>query len=393
MMPAEGVSGNIASNKKDHRRDRAWIEIDRQKLRHNVDTLQKLLPPGGRLMPAVKADAYGHGAILVAGELNAYGIRHFCVATVSEAVELRQKGIRGEILIMGYTHPEQFSLLRRYRLTQTVVDYAYARILNHYGRKIRVHIKIDTGMHRLGESCSHLEMIVSIFRLKNLRIKGLYTHLCAADSPSGPPEADKHDFTVGQAGAFEEVVVRLKKQGLPCPAIHLAASYGLLNYPELAGDYARVGIALYGVISNRNDCSERAGLLAPILSLKTRIAAIKELMPGETVGYGRRFVAARKTSIAILTIGYADGLPRALSCGVGQVLINGHHAPVVGTICMDQTIVDITAIPQVAAGDVAVIIGASGESEISVYDLAEQAGTITNELLSRLGSRLCRIMV
>ena len=185
----------------------------------------------------------------------------------------------------------------------------------------------------------------------------------------------------------------LKEQGYSCPKVHLLASYGLINYPELSGDYARIGIALYGVLSNRSDIQKCKIPLLPVLSIKVRIAAIKDLLCGEGVGYGLSYTATENRKIAILPIGYADGIPRALSCGNGNVLINGSIAPIIGRICMDQTIIDVTDIPTVKEGDIAIIIGKSGNAEITAYDIAEQTGTITNEILSRLGSRLDRFII
>lgn len=340
-------------------------------------------------MPAVKANAYGHGAVLIAKELNHSGIRSFCVATVSEGMELRRGGVKGEILVLGYTHPEQFSSLRKYRLTQTVIDMPYARLLNAYGKKLKVHLKIDTGMHRLGISADQPERIASIFQMKNLAIEGIFTHLCVADEKT----VEKKAFTLRQAEAFQRVICNLNDRGLNCGKTHLLSSYGLLRYPELAGDYARVGIALYGVLSNRRDLDDCPIALRPVLSLKARIALTKDLHTGEGAGYGLEYVAESDKKIAVLSIGYADGIPRALSCNHGKVLINGYEAPIIGRICMDQMIVDITDLPDVKSSDIAVIIGKSGQYEITAYDLAEASGTITNELLSRLGSRLNRMIV
>lgn len=368
---------------------RAWIELDLSALRHNVNQLQSILPENCTLMPAVKANAYGHGAVLIAKELNHSGIRSFCVATVSEGMELRRGGVKGEILVLGYTHPEQVPFLRKYRLTQTAIDMPYARLLNSYGKKLRVHLKIDTGMHRLGISADQQEEIASIFQMKNLVIEGIFTHLCVADEET----AEKKAFTLGQAEAFQRVICNLNDQGLACGKTHLLSSYGLLRYPELAGDYARVGIALYGVLSNRKDLDDCPIALHPVLSLKARIALTKELHTGEGAGYGLKYVAESDRKIAVLSIGYADGIPRALSCNHGKVLINGYEAPIIGRICMDQMIVDITDLPDVKSGDIAVIIGKSGQYEITAYDLSEASGTITNELLSRLGSRLNRMIV
>lgn len=267
--------------------------------------------------------------------------------------------------------------------------YHYAELLNAYGKPVKVHIKIDTGMHRLGERAEHIEEIARMFQMKNLIIEGAFTHLCADESISPKDRT----FTEAQGKAFYQVISVLKEQGYSCPKVHLLASYGLINYPELSGDYARIGIALYGVLSNRSDIQKCKIPLLPVLSIKVRIAAIKDLLCGEGVGYGLSYTATENRKIAILPIGYADGIPRALSCGNGNVLINGSIAPIIGRICMDQTIIDVTDIPTVKEGDIAIIIGKSGNAEITAYDIAEQTGTITNEILSRLGSRLDRFII
>lgn len=368
------------------RRDRAWIQLDRAALVHNLHALQALLPPGCRMMPAVKADAYGHGALAVARVLQAEGVSAFCVACLAEGIQLRRGGIRGTILILGYTHPDQFPLLRRYRLTQTVVDYPYARQLAAYGRPLAVHLAVDTGMHRLGEASGHLEEIRQIFALPSLRIQGIYTHLCTADGTTSRDQAYVHR----QAQAFRELLERLQNQGIALPKVHLLASHGLLNYPDLGGDYARVGIALYGLLSAREDRNLAAPDLRPVLSLHARVAAVRALAPGQAAGYGLAFVARRPTKVAVLTIGYGDGLPRTLAGG--EVLLHGRRAPMVGRMCMDQLLVDVTDLPAPAPGDEAVLIGASGEEVISAYALARQSGSITNEILSRLGPRLERIV-
>lgn len=368
---------------------RAWIEINRKTLRENVSFLQSRLPANCKLMPAVKADAYGHGAVFVAKELNRMGVNAFCVACVQEGMELRKAGIKGEILILGYTHPAQFDLLRRYHLTQTVVDYSYAEQLKQYGKKLHVHVGIDTGMHRLGERSDNMERIQKMFQINNFVIDGMFTHLSADETRNEQDEA----FTYRQEQEFHHVVDELTAKGISCPKVHLQASYGVLNYPELSGDYARVGIALYGILSTGSDTAKWSEYLQPILSLKVRIACVKNINSGESAGYGLQFVAPQSMKIAVLAIGYADGLPRSLSNGVGAVLIHGKKAPIIGRICMDQTLVDVSDIANVQAGDIAIIIGKSGELEISACDLAEQTNTITNEILSRMGARLERLVV
>ena len=360
---------------------RAWIELDPSALSHNVECLRALLPEHCRLMPVVKANAYGHGAVPLARALNRMDVDAFCVACVEEGVSLRKAGVWGEILILGYTHPDQLDRVRRWRLTQTVVDRDYAECLKIYGKRLRVHVAIDTGMHRLGERCENYEAIREIFAIENLRIDGMFTHLSAGDIDS----AEARAFTRAQAAAFQALAERLSSDGVAIPKLHLQASHGALNYPELSADYARVGIALYGAMNEA-----KAAGLKPVLSLKARIAAVKTLEPGEHAGYGLDFKAPNPMKIAVVAIGYGDGLPRALSNGRGRMLINGHFAPIAGRVCMDQTLIDVTGIPDVQPGGVAVIIGQSGDLEITACDLAAQANTIPNEILSRLGPRLER---
>lgn len=369
---------------------RAWIELDLDALRQNVALLQKCVPDGCRLMPAVKANAYGHGAIPIARELNRLGIDCFCVACAAEGIELRRAGITGEILILGYTHPTEFPLLRRYRLTQTVTDYAYAEKIQQSGIRLHVHIAVDTGMHRLGIRCEDIEQIAAVYQMKNLLVDGIFTHLSACDSAA----PDCHAFTESQILAFRQVVKALSQEGISCKGIHLLSSYGMLNYPEAAESYVRPGIALYGLFSTEDDTRNLHELcpLKPVLSLKARVASVRALYAGESVGYGLAFTADHDMQVAVLSIGYADGLPRELSCGNGSVLIDGQRAPIIGRICMDQTLVDVSQISDVKQGDTAVLIGISGSERVTAGELAGKCHTIANELLSRLGSRLERIM-
>lgn len=368
---------------------RAWIELDREALRNNVEALRTLLPEGCRLMPAVKAEAYGHGAVPVARELNRLGVDAFCVATAAEGATLRRAGVRGEILVLGYTDPVDFSALATYGLSQTVVDLPYAEKISAFHAPLHVHIAVDTGMHRLGANAGNIDELLQIFALPNLRIGGMFTHLCADDTEDPSDIA----FTQEQIFRFYALAAKLKANGVTLPRLHLLSSYGLLNYPEAGGDFVRVGIALYGILSTRADMENCSLPLRPVLSLKARVASVRMLRAGECAGYGRAFTAMRETKLAALTIGYADGLPRRLSCGVGQALINGVRIPIVGRVCMDQTLVDVTNVPDVWQGDTAVLIGRSGDETISAGEVAGAADTITNELLSCLGARLPRVLV
>lgn len=368
---------------------RAWAEVNMGNLRHNYNVLKQRLPKSCKVMPVLKANAYGHGALAVALELEAAGADAFCVATVREGVELRKGGVKSEILILGYTHPRDFGLLWEYGLSQTAIDARYAKILDSFGKKTHVHIGVDTGMHRLGERCENIENILEILRCENLVIDGIYTHLCAADSTENPYA----DYTEAQIEAFYEVVEKIRAEGFRCPRIHIQSSYGAINYPGLNCDYARIGIAIYGLLSTQEDTDELGNELKPVLSLKARVSSIKELKAGESTGYGMRFVATRDMKIAVLSIGYADGVPRSLSCGRGSVIISNRKVPIIGLICMDQMTVDVTEIPNVQQNDIAVIIGKSGNEEIKAGEIAKQADTITNEILSRLGGRLGRVFI
>lgn len=364
------------------RRDRAWVEIDCTALRRNVLALQALLPAGCQLMAVVKAEAYGHGAAAVAQELNRMGVEAFAVATADEGIALRTSKVRGLILVLGYTHPSRVEELRRYQLTQTVADAAHGAALEAAGQRLDVHIKVDTGMHRLGVPAADMETVAELFHMRHLQICGMYTHLCAADSP----DSEDKDFTRRQLRSFYRLLRALDARGLAPGKIHLQSSAGLLHYPGLPCDYARAGIALYGAMGQ---CSG----LTPVLSLKARVVLIREICAGETAGYARAFTAQRDTRIAVVSLGYADGYPRALSRGKGTALLRGRRASVIGDVCMDQLLLDVTDIPEAQLGDTAVFLGKDGEAEIAASELAESAGAIANELLSRLGSRLETVLV
>lgn len=366
---------------------RAWIETDLNALRHNAEVLSGAMPEGCELMAVLKANAYGHGAVLCARELERAGVRAFAVASAGEGAELRRAGLAGEILVLGYTHPSNFEMLYKYGLSQTVVDAQYARLLGGCGERTLVHLAVDTGMHRLGVGWNDEGGLLEAFRAKNLEVRGMFTHLCADESR----DREAEDFTLLQRGRFTAAVKTVLAAGFNPGRLHVQSSYGLINYPQLKYGYVRAGIALYGLLSSQSDTSEYAPELKPAAMVKARISSVREIAAGESAGYGLKFMAKRKTRIASLAIGYADGLPRALSCGAGGVLIEGGYAPIVGQICMDQTMVDVTDIPQARQGAEAVIIGRSGGLEITAGELAEQCGTISNEILSRLGARLPRV--
>ena len=367
-------------------KDRAWIELDQDSLRHNVNEFRNAMRPGCELMAVMKAEAYGHGMYEAAVCVSRMGVNAFAVASVEEGIRLRRFGISGEILILGYTDPERAKELCGYDLTQTLIDYPYARLLNQQHKAVKVHVKVDTGMHRLGFGKGEADRIAHVFSMKYLKVCGIYTHLCAADSL----EAEDVRFTKRQIGSFYGLLEKLKERGIAIPKVHIQSSYGFLNYPELPCDYVRAGIALYGVLSAPGDRTRLELDLRPVLSLKSKVVLIRKIRTGESVGYGRAFTAERDSRIAVLPLGYGDGLPRNLSCGRTQAVIRGQRVPVIGRICMDQLMVDITDAHGIFVGDTATFIGWDGSMEATAPDLADQGGTITNELLSRLGGRLMR---
>lgn len=364
--------------------ERAWIEVNVGNLRHNVETLKKVMQPGCELMAVVKAQAYGHGAVLIASYLNEMGIMAFAVATINEGIALRKSGIRGEILILGYTDVGRASELKKYDLMQALISFEYAEALNIQGFTIRTHIKIDTGMHRLGIPSGELSAVRKVFLMENLKVCGMFTHLCCSDSR----HPDDVAFTRGQIDSFYSLTDTLRDSGIILPKLHIQSSYGLLNYPGLACDYVRAGIALYGVLSTLDDDTVLKLDLRPVLSLKSRVVLIRKVVAGESIGYGRSFTTGRDTRIAILSIGYGDGFPRNLYGGKGNVLINQYVVPVVGRICMDQLAVDITDAEGVSVGDIATLVGAEGHDELSAPAVADSSGSISNELLCRMGVRL-----
>ena len=364
--------------------DRAWIEVDLKNLAHNAKVLKKAMPPKCQLMAVVKAEAYGHRAFEISTCLEKIGVKAFAVATIDEGIRLRKYGIRGEILILGYTAICRAAELKKYDLIQTLISYDYAAALNKQGVSIKAHLKIDTGMHRLGICSDGLTDIEKVFSLKHITVCGIYTHLCCSDSL----EANDVAFTCEQINRFYSLIDSLRNRGIIVPKLHIQSSYGFFNYPQLQCDYVRTGVALYGVLSSPHDETVRKLDLRPVLSLKSEVILIRSVPKGDSVGYGRTFTAQKDSRIAIIPIGYADGIPRNLSCGNGRIRIRQYIVPIIGQICMDQLAVDITEAEDIVVGDVATFIEAKAESELAAPVVADQTGSISNELLCRIGARL-----
>ncbi len=366
---------------------RAWIELDLKALEHNILELTKIIAKD-KIMAVVKANAYGHGMIEISKKLEEMGINNYAVATLEEGIELRKSGNLGNILILGYTRIEDLPLVIEYDLIQTIVDYHYAKEIEllSLSKKVKAEIKINTGMNRLGETRENIDKIKEMYSIKNLEVVGIFSHFASADSLV----EEDIQFSKKQINDFEQVVSTLKQEGYLIGRVHLQSSYGLLNYASLHKDFARIGIIMYGVHSTI-DMEPLIHLdLEPVLSIKARVASVKYIDQNTSVSYGRTYVSKNPMKIATITIGYADGIPRNLSGREVYVKVGTHFARVIGRICMDQMMIDVSNIEEIKQGDVVTIIGK--EKLISCEYVSNQATTITNELLSRLGSRLPRVI-
>ena len=376
------------ADKKPSARGRAWVEIDLDALAKNAVDICSKIPAGCELMAVVKADAYGHGAQRVAARLVMEGVKSFAVATIAEAVQLRECVPEGDILVLGCTQPQDAEYLDNYRLSQLVIDGWHAKTLDETGYKLNVHVAIDTGMHRLGMEPSNFDEIESVFKCKNLTVTGIATHL------SSPDSLDESDigFTKSQIDKFFTVVSKLRDKGYNVGKLHAQSSYGVYNYPDICCDYIRPGIMLYGVHSQDDETKVKTDL-CPVLSLRAVIAQVRWIDAGESVSYSRLYTAVKPTKLATVCIGYADGIPRQMSNNGGMCIVRGRKAPIIGRICMDLLMLDVTDIEYVEAGDVATFIGKDGSEEIRCEQVAAAAGTITNDILCRLGTRLPRVYI
>jgi serine/alanine racemase len=380
------VKKTKASSKVPSEDYRAWAEVDLTRLDHNVNALKDVLPCQTELMAVLKANAYGHGSSDVAKRLKQSGVHHFAVAEIDEGILLRRHGIQGEILILGYTPTHRLDDLIDYDLTQTVVNADDGERLQAFGKKINVHVKIDTGLNRLGEPHDHSDRILSIFKHKNLQVHGTYSHLAAADSLL---ERDV-SFTRAQYECLQKTAEHIRANGYDPGKLHTLNSYGILNHPDMHLQMVRPGIALYGVLSIADYPVKTDVTLLPVLSLKARVSRVNKVKAGEPVGYGLSYTTTRYTVVATVSIGYADGIPRQLSEQGGAVLIHGQRAAIIGKISMDQLTVDATDIKDIRQGDTVTLIGQDGAETIKAEDIAAMTGTITNEVLSTIGARVKR---
>ena len=376
-----------------------WAEIDLEAYAHNIRELRRITRSQARLMAVVKANGYGHGAVEVARAALSNGAEYLGVARLNEAVPLRQAGIEVPILIFGYSSPDLAPLLINYELTQTVYSPSTAKSLSEHavrqGKKLKVHLKVDSGMGRLGlllastnnnpakqAILNTVRTIESIVRLPGLTVEGIFTHFATADS------ADK-SYANLQLNRFNELLDLLKQAGLEPPLRHAANSAALIDMPESHLDMVRPGIATYG-LQPSEDVNKEIIDLKPVMSLKSRIIHIKKVAPGFNISYGSTYRTKDHTTIATVPVGYADGYNRLLSSR-GQMLVHGRRAPIVGRVCMDLTMLDVGGIADVAVEDEVVVFGRQGDECLTADEIASGLQTINYEIVSTITGRVPRV--
>jgi alanine racemase len=362
----------------------AWVEIDLARLRHNVRLIRRELPPGVKLLAVVKDEAYGHGALDVARIALEEGAAGFGLSTLEEAMTLRDAGVTAPLLLLGERQDAELPWCVNHDLTVCVNQphtiRQLARLAAEAGKRVPVHVKIQTGMTRYGVRWDEaLPLFELIAAEKSLRLDGAMTHFAQSD------EADK-SFALLQISRFDQVMTAWEQAGGTAPCQHLCNSGGFLDLPDAHRDMVRVGIVLYGVFPS-SVCRRIPGI-QPVMSVKARIAAIQSLKPGEVVGYGMRYTAQAPGRIAVLPIGYGDGFPRVRNAG--GAIIRGRRAPLVGGVAMDAITVDITGIPEAQMWDEAVIMGRQDGEEITVHDIARLKNTVSYDVLTSWRLRLRR---
>lgn len=375
-----------------HFMKRTWAEVDADNLGANYRAIRGVLHEGCKFMAIVKADAYGHGAPFVAGQLEALGADYFGVSNLEEALQLRQSGVTRPILILGYTPPEYVGEMIAQSIVQTVMSLPYAKKLSaaavRAGGTLRAHVKLDTGMSRIGFLCDGTAQdaesaaaILEAVALPGLAFEGAFTHFAVADEP-------QKEFTRTQFGRFMGMLSALEAKGLKFPLRHCCNSAGLLNFPEMQLDMVRPGIILYGM-------TPAAGMpmsitLRPVMKLKTVISQVKTLEPGASVSYGMIYTAKKRIRVATMPIGYADGFPRSLS-NSADVLIGGKRARIIGRVCMDQCMADVTDIPEAHEDQIVTVIGPDGGDAVPMEEVAARMGTVNYETVCLIGKRVPRV--
>ena len=370
----------------------AWAEVNITNLDYNIKQIQDKVGPGRKICGIIKADGYGHGAVKVATVLRANGIETFGVATLSEAVRLRKAGfILEEIIVLGLTPDPYIDTIIEYRLTPVVCDFRNAEAISKAAAKANIIINgflaVDTGMGRIGynpDNISSIDDVKMITNLPNFRIAGLFSHFATADA------LDKTYSTV-QEQRFMVFYKKLLNAGVPIPCRTLANSAAVMEIASSHYEMVRPGIILYGCYPSAEVDKSQIDL-RPVMSIKANIVQLKKVPAGNSISYGRKFTTQQDSLIATIPIGYSDGLPRPYS-SKGKVIVNGVFAPIAGTICMDQCMIDVTHVPYPRLGDEVTIMGKDGIYEISAEDIAKATNTINYEVLCAFGQRLPKVYV
>ena len=365
-----------------------YAEISRSAIVHNLNFIRSILNPGIKLLAVVKANAYGHGMEIVANTACSTGVDCLAVAIPEEGVRLRKAGIASQILLLGASDKEHMDLILDYALTPTLFSMPYIRDLQSHAAKhgtvCPIHLKVDTGMNRIGFKTpeAFIQVLEALKECPNLRFEGLFTHFAVS-------ELDDTSFTMHQIRLFQKYVDLAHLYGFH-PILHAANSGAILKIPEARFDMVRAGLAMYGYHPSGH--SDPSIDLKPVLSWKADIVHIKDVPSGEGISYGLKYITSRPSRIATLPVGYGDGYKRCIS-GKAYVLLHGKRAPQVGTICMDQMMVDVTGIPEASIGDTAVLLGSQGNEEITADEMAGWAETISYEILLSISDRVPRVMV
>ena len=366
---------------------RVQSEIDLDAIYNNVINLKKIIKEDTRFMAVLKADGYGHGAVAVAKTIDKL-VDYYGVAIVEEAVEFRKAGIDKPILILGVTNKDQYEQVVKHDVTQTIFTYESAKLLNEeckkQDKKAKVHIKIDTGMGRIGlkDDEKSIKVIKKIAKLSNLEIEGIFTHFANAD--------EKNKFRAHQQlFKFNTFLEHLNENGIDIPIKHMSNSAATIDIPESNMDMVRCGIATYGLYPS-NEVNKENVELIPAYSLRSRVTYVKEVPFGMGISYNSTYMTNKTTKVATIPVGYADGYARSLS-SKGRVLINGKSAPIIGRVCMDQFMVDVTDIDNVKEGDIVTLVGRDGDEYISVEEIAALAGSFNYEFVCDIGKRVPRV--
>lgn len=372
---------------------RVCAQIDLDAFEHNVEEIKRTMGEGSRLMGVIKTNAYGHGSVVLGRELERLGASWLAVACVDEGIELRKAGIHLPILVLGFTSPDQYGELLDHDITPTVFSVEMAKAMNETAmarnKILNIHIKLDTGMGRIGFLAGKESVadILRISRLSHIRVEGMFTHFACADMEDEKSKA----ITRWQFEKYVQMEQWLAEGGLTLPIRHCANSAGIIDSPQMHEDMVRAGIILYGLYPSEEMPKDNLRLM-PVMSLKSHITYIKTLGPGEGISYGYTYVTDKETVVATIPVGYGDGYPRILS-NRGHVLIHGQRVPIIGRICMDQFMVDVTGLDGVCEGDEVTLMGSDGEACIPVEELAAMAGSFNYEFVCDVGRRVPRVYV